>query len=396
MTQGYYLLNFGFFMTFLVLMVVDMKQFIVLLDFPHFLFSKLCELFLAIPKECVNDQFFYKCIPDKSILSSLITTGVSVMSLLLGNTIINSVKYNNQVKELKKILYSLIENQVSSIWLIRESLIKIRSIYLREIYEILSGQKQAETEREKNMVRNFWSSIAQVKTRIVKVEKDNLYDKLLIDRKLLKADPSIVVDSYFNTLRSLLINLETLFFSNFPDSSKEKDFHWRKKDSIYDLLDDRITELTVLMCQAEICKIVLLENKIFNIVWWENKENKKNKESLVSTFYKLISRNTSEFESPKRELIPPDYLEKIDKFINERCRKQKLKYCDLSELIQSTRTVILVIQHLTERLWFVQIPISTRANISRLPLPALKKLSEVSLDFTSLDDLHNWLSTNQK
>jgi hypothetical protein len=26
MTQGYYLVNFGFFMTFLVVMVVDMKQ----------------------------------------------------------------------------------------------------------------------------------------------------------------------------------------------------------------------------------------------------------------------------------------------------------------------------------------------------------------------------------
>jgi len=338
MTQGYYLLNFGFFMTFLVLMVVDMKQLMVLLGYPDFLFSKLYELFLAIPEKCVNDQIFYKCIPDKSILSSLITSVFSVMSLLLGNTIINSVKYNNQVKELKKILYSLIENQVSSIWLIKESLIRIRN--LLEFYPILSGKQPAETEREKDRVRNFWSIIAQLKRRIAKVEKDNLYEKVLIDRKSLKADSSIVVDSYFNTLSILLINLETLVFSNFPDSSKEKDFHWRKKDSIYDLLDDHITELTVLMCQAEMCKIVLLENKICNIVWGENKDNKKNKESLVNIFYQLISRNTSDFESPKIELIPPDYLEKIDKFINERCGKQKLKYCDFSELIQSARADI--------------------------------------------------------
>ena len=95
-------------------------------------------------------------------------------------------------------------------------------------------------------------------------------------------------------------------------------------------------------------------------------------------------------------MIPPDYLEKIDNFINERCRKQKLKYCDFSELIQSTRTVILVIQHLTERLLFVQIPISTRANISRLPLPILENLSKALLYFNSLDDLENWLLTNQK
>jgi hypothetical protein len=36
----------------------------------------------------------------------------------------------------------------------------------------------------------------------------------------------------------------------------------------------------------------------------------------------------------------PDDLEKIDRFINERCGKQKLKYCDFSELIQSARADI--------------------------------------------------------
>jgi len=149
MTQGYYLLNFGFFITFLVLMVVDMKQCIVLLDFPHFLFSKLYELFLAIPEKCVNDQIFYKCIPDKSILSYLITSIFSVIVFLSGNTLINYFKYKNQVKELKKILYSLIENQVSSIWLIQELLITIRCL-LRGFYPILSGQQQAETEIEKD------------------------------------------------------------------------------------------------------------------------------------------------------------------------------------------------------------------------------------------------------
>lgn len=335
MTQGYYLLNFGFFMTFLVLMVVDMKQLMGLLGYPDFLFSKLHELFLAVHK------IFLIQIPDKSIYSYLTTSVFSVIVFLFGNTLINYFKYKNQVKELKKILYSLIENQVSSIWLIQESLITIRCL-LREVYPILSGQQQAEaeTEREKDMVRNFWSTIAQLKRRITKVEKDNLYEKILIDRKSLKADSSIVVDSYFNTLSILLINLETLVFSNFPDSSKEKDFHWRKKDSIYDILDMHITDLSVLKCQAVMCKIVLLENKIFNIVWKENKENKKNKESLVNIFYQLINRNISEFESPKRELIPPDYLEKIDKFINERCGKQKLKYCDFSELIQSARADI--------------------------------------------------------
>ena len=401
MTQGYYLLASGFFITVLFLMVVDMKQLMVLmvlLGYPHFLFSKLYELFLAIPEKCVNDQFFYKCIPDKSILSYLITSIFSVIVFLSGNTLINYFKYKNQVNELKKILYSLIENQISSIELIQELLNAIKNL-LREVYPILSGKQPAETERQKDRVRNFWSIIAQLKRRIEKVEKDNLYEKVLIDRKSLKADSSIVVDSYFNTLSILLINLETLVFSNFPDSSKEKDFHWRKKDSIYDLLDDHITELTVLMCQAEMCKIVLLENKICNIVWGENKDNKKNKESLVNIFYQLISRNTSDFESPKREMIPPDYLEKIDNFINERCRKQKSKCCDFSELIQSTRTVILVIQHLTEiteRLWFEQIPISTRANISRLSLPDLEKLSKALLDFNSLDDLQNWLFINQK
>jgi hypothetical protein len=326
MTQGYYLLASGFFITVLFFMVVDMKQLIVLLDSPHFLFSKLYELFLAIPEKCVNDQIFYKCIPDKSIISSLITSVFSVMSLLLGNTIINSVKYNNQVKELKKILYSLIDNQVLSIQLMQYRLIKIKT-FLRLIYPILSQQQQAETETKKNMVRNFWSTIACAKRIIVKVEKDNLYEKLLIDRKSLKAEPSIRVDDYFNTLRVLLINLETLVESNFPASGKQENFLWRKVDLIYDILDEHITDLGVLICKAKMCNIVLVGDK-------------ENKESLVKIFYELISPNTSKFESPKRELIPLDDLEKIDRFINERCGKQKLKYCDFSELIQSARADI--------------------------------------------------------
>jgi hypothetical protein len=389
MTQGYYLLNFGFFMTFLVLILVDMKQFMGLLGYPDFLFSKLQELFLAVHK------IFLIQIPDKSIYSYLTTSVFSVIVFLFGNTLINYVKYNNQVEELKKILSSLIKNQVVSIELIQYSLITIRCL-LREFYPILSGQQPAEREREKNMIMNFWSKISLVKRTIVKVEKDNLYEKLLIDRKLLKAEPIIRIDDYFNTLYSLLINLETLVESDLPTSSNPKDLYWRKLDLIYDILDRDITDLSVLKCQAVMCKIVLLENKIFNIDWRENKENKKNKEFLVNIFYQLISPNTSEFESPKRELIPPDYLEKIDNFINERCRKQKSKCCDFSELIQSTRTVILVIQHLTERLWFVQIPISTRANISRLSLPILENLSKALLDFNNLHDLHNWLLTNQK
>lgn len=140
MTQGYYLLNFGFFMTFLVLILVDIKQFIVLLDFPDFLFSKLHELFLAVHK------IFLIKVTEKSIYSYLITGTVSALAILLGNASLNYFKYKNQVKELKKILYSLIENQVSSIWLIQESLITIRSIYLLEIYGILSGQQHL-TER---------------------------------------------------------------------------------------------------------------------------------------------------------------------------------------------------------------------------------------------------------
>jgi len=389
MTQGYYLLNFGFLITVLLLMVVDMKQLMVLLGYPDFLFSKFHELFLAVHK------IFLIQVPDKSIYSYLITSGFSVIVFLSGNTLINYVKYNNQVKELKKILSSLIKNQVVSIELIRYSLITIRSL-LREFYPILSGQQQAETEREKNMVRNFWSKISLVKRTLVKVEKDNLYEKLLIDRKLLKAELIIRIDDYFNILYSLLINLETLVECDLSASSDTKDLDWRKLDLIYDILDRDITDLTVLRCHAGMCKIVLLENKIFNIIWRENKDNKKNKESLVNIFYPLINRNKSEFESPKRELILLDDLEKIDNFINERCRKQKLKYCDFSELIQSTQTVILVIQHLTERLLFVQIPISTRANISRLPLPILENLSKALLYFNSLDDLENWLLTNQK
>jgi hypothetical protein len=93
----------------------------ILLNYPDFLLSKLHEFFLAVHK------IFLIKVPDKSIYSYLITSVFSVIVFLSGNTLINSVKYSNQVKELKKILSSLIDNQVLSIQLIQYSLIKIKT-----------------------------------------------------------------------------------------------------------------------------------------------------------------------------------------------------------------------------------------------------------------------------
>jgi hypothetical protein len=118
MTQGYYfLLTFGFLMIFLVLSLVNIKQLIFLFYFADSIRIKVHE-------------FFLMKVPKESIYSYLITSIFSVCAVLAGTTFINSVKYNNQVNELKKILSSLVEDQVSSIQSIQESLITIRTLIL--------------------------------------------------------------------------------------------------------------------------------------------------------------------------------------------------------------------------------------------------------------------------
>lgn len=180
------------------------------------------------------------------------------------------------------------------------------------------------------MVRNFWSNLAFLKRTIEKLEKDSLYNKLLVDRKSLKAETNIFIENYFSKLRSLLIDLETLVLSNFPDSRKEVEFQWRKTESVYLLLDNAITQFSVLICIAKMCGIVLFRYE----------KNKEAKEALVNNFCKLINPNKSPFEYHKIEMIRLNEFEMIEKFIDNKCRKQKLKCCNLPQLTQSARTKI--------------------------------------------------------
>jgi hypothetical protein len=313
MDLGYYLSSFGFFITLLILMSLDPTQLIALLKLANF-------------SQQFKD-FFLLSVPDKSILSYFITSIFGGFAIILSNTIINQGKFYNQINELKKVLYFLIDNQISSIDSIITSLVKIRSL-LRQIYPILSDQECAPyTDKNKDLVRNFWSNLAFLKRTIEKLEKDSLYNKLLVDRKSLKAETNIFIENYFSKLRSLLIDLETLVLSNFPDSRKEVEFQWRKKESVYLLLDDAITQFSVLICIAEMCGIVLFRYE-------------KNKEALVNNFYKLINPNKSPFEYHKIEMIRLNEFEMIEKFIDNKCRKQKLKCCNLPQLTQSARTKI--------------------------------------------------------
>jgi hypothetical protein len=66
----------------------------------------------------------------------------------------------------------------------------------------------------------------------------------------------------------------------------------------------------------------------------------KNKEALVNNFYKLINPNKSPFEYHKIEMIKLNEFKIIEKFIDNKCRKQKLKCCNLPQLTQSARTKI--------------------------------------------------------
>jgi hypothetical protein len=312
MDLGYYLSSFGFFLTLLILMSLDPTQLIALLKLANF-------------SQQFKD-FFLLSVPDKSILSYLITSIFGIAGIILGNTIINQGKFYNQINELKKVLYFLIDNQISSIDLIITSLVTIRSL-LREIHPILSDKECVQQDRDKDLVRNFWSNLAFLKRTIEKLEKDSLYNKLLVDRKSLKSETNVIIENYFSKLKSLLIDLETLVLSNFPDSRKEVEFQWRNTDLVNSILEDAITQFSVLICIAEMCGIVLFRYD-------------KNKEALVNKFCELINPNKSPFEYHKIEMIRLNEFEMIEKFIDNKCRKQKLKCCNLPQLTQSARTKI--------------------------------------------------------
>jgi hypothetical protein len=319
MNKGYYLLNFGFFLTWLLLMMIDIHKVII-------------EILVCIGK---TNQFLRSpLIPKDSIYSYAVTSLFSVTVFLLGNYLLNYIKYKNEVDELKRIFYALIDDQILSIDAIYKALKNIKCL-LNELYPILSGKEEIDNkdDRKKDLIRNLFSDILFLKRTIDEMKKNNLYEKLTIDRKIFKSQLSIPIDNYLYFLKGFLINLETFIVSNFPESmslGSSQEFHWRNLDSLLGIMERAIVmPLEILKCKAMICKIILSDSK--NV--------RENKESLVDCFYNLI-RDEKTDKNFRVQFMEPNQFELIVEFIDSNYRDRNPRHNNFHQTVIASRNII--------------------------------------------------------
>jgi hypothetical protein len=281
--------------------------------------------------EKTNHFLLLPLIPKDSIYSYAVTSLFSVTVFLLGNCLLNYIKYKNEVHELKKIFYALIDDQILSIDAIYKALKNIKCL-LNELYPILSGKEEIDNkdDRKKDLIRNLSSDILFLKRTIDEMKKNSLYEKLTMDRKIFKSQLSIPIDNYLYFLRGFLINLETFIVSNFPESIKlgsNQEFHWRNLDSLLGIMERAIImPLEILKCKAMICKVVLSDSK----------NARENKESLVDCFYYLI-RDDKNF---RVQFMEPSQFEFIVEFIDSNYRDRNPRHDNFRQTVIDTRNII--------------------------------------------------------
>jgi hypothetical protein len=280
-----------------------------------------------------NQLLLLSSIPDRSIYSYIVTSLFSVSVFLVGNCLLNYIKYKNEVNELKRIFYALIDDQILSINALYRALKNIKCL-LNELYPILSEKEKIEiNNKTKDSIRNLHSEILFVKRTIDEMKKNSLYEKLTMDRKIFKSQLSIPIDNYFYFLRGILINLETFVFSNFPESislGSNKEFHWRSLDLLLKIMEIQvIMPLEILKCKSMICKVVL----------GDFKNNIENKESLVDCFYNLI-RDEKIDNNFRIQFMEVNQFELIVEFISRNYQDRNPRYSNFHQKVTASRNII--------------------------------------------------------
>lgn len=115
--------------------------------------------------------------------------------------------------------------------------------------------------------------------------------------------------------------------------------------------------------------------------------------------YLLSRTRQDEFQSSSRAII--ELITTIMTYRFEQLSRREieamlditLKETRVYREIKEEATLNLVIRQLTKQ--FGELSEEIRSTISELSLPVLEALSEALLDFTSLDDLQNWLAEHR-
>ena len=232
--------------------------------------------------------------------------------IIIGNSIVKYFVHQHDLREAEKIFAFAIEQQLSSLSALIDSLDKIR-FAIEQNYDLLSNVQEENLEKSKIQF-DAQNNVIAIQQIIEQILDDDFHKQLLGDQKIFESSVMEITGKYFSTLQKNLINLKLFFSDRFSIGNSEKNFYWDKKEIILSTLDQFITQLEATIDKGAIGKIVLDKKQNFK----QKNESKK----LAERFY----HNTDCSRYCVREqYLAQQEFDEIKNFIDQNCSKEEVQ-----------------------------------------------------------------------
>ena len=228
--------------------------------------------------------------------------------IIIGN-IVKYFVHQHELREAEKIFAFAIEQQLSSLSALIDSLDKIR-FAIEQNYDLMSNAQEKNSEKSKIQF-DAQNNVIAIQQIIEQILDDDFHKQLLGDQKNFKSSVIKITGKYFNTLQKNLINLKLFFSDRFSIGNSEESFYWNNKEIILSTLAQFITQLEATIDRGAIAKIILNKKQKFK----QEDESKK----LAERFY----HNTGCSRYCVREqYLSQQEFDEIKNFMDQNCPKE--------------------------------------------------------------------------
>lgn len=232
--------------------------------------------------------------------------------IIIGNSIVKYFVHQHDLREAEKIFSFAIEQQLSSLSALIDSLDKIR-FAIEQNYDLMSNA-QEENSAQSKLQFDAQNNVIAIQQIIEQILDNDFHKQLLGEQKIFESSVIEITGKYFSTLQKNLINLKLFFSDRFSIGNSEENFYWNNKEIILSTLDQFITQLEATIDRGAIAEIVLDKKQKFK----QKDESKK----LAERFY----HNTGCSRYCVREqYLSQQEFEDLKKFIDRICPNEQVE-----------------------------------------------------------------------
>ncbi len=188
----------------------------------------------------------------------------TAFGIVLGNLVINYIKYENLLKDVSKVFDLVISNQLDDLYNMSIAFVSIHDRLTTRAVTIIGLKNDqnnivSEPQRTDDERRGLLKDLARIKDRESIIRNDDLYKAKLSDIKLFKSSNLEIVVRYFRKLKILLEDIRNFTSYDFPSTIEEcAEFNWKPITEYKTRTNFLIARIYSVICFGLIAK------KVFN------------------------------------------------------------------------------------------------------------------------------------